>query len=83
MNLISEQKGYTIHLDNRMWFPTVSDIRNCCASTGLEVDRLEDLVEKFRSSGDSVEYLYEPDMVNFLVHLGMFYHEIARRCSSI
>ena len=47
MNLVSEQKGYTIHLDNRMWFSTVSDIRNCCASTGLEVDRLEDLVEKY------------------------------------
>ena len=47
MNLISEQKGYTIHLDNRMWFPTMSDIRNCCASTGLEVNRLEDLVEKY------------------------------------
>jgi len=50
-------------MDNRLWFPTVSDIRNIVKVKGLEKDRLESLIEELLHDGNSVHYVDEPDKV--------------------
>ena len=46
-----------------MWFPTIADIRNSVITKGVEVDRLETLIEELRKSGDKVHWVWEPDEV--------------------
>lgn len=54
---------YPVNMDNRLWFPTVSDIRNIVKVKGLEKDRLESLIEELLHDGNSVHYVDEPDKV--------------------
>ena len=63
--LFSESVGYPTTETNRMWYPTVEDIRNMIAKKGLEADRLETIVETLREDGDMVHYEYTPDPVSF------------------
>lgn len=54
-------------MDNRLWFPTVADIRNIVKVKGLERDRLEAIIENLRNDGNLVHYVDEPDKVIILV----------------
>ena len=48
-----------------MWFPTDKDVRNIIRSRGggLEVERLESIIESLRDQGDNVYYKYIPSQV--------------------
>ena len=54
-------------MDNRLWFPTVADIRNIVKVKGLERDRLEAIIEDLRNDGNLVHYVDEPDKVIILI----------------
>lgn len=46
--IFTVSKGWPSHEDNRLWYPTIQDIRNLIREKGAEFERMDDLVETLR-----------------------------------